>query len=243
MGVVLVLGKTSNDEGIELFKTISLSYPEEISPPPISGMTDPPQHDEGYIKFQPIWTRVAAMDEGELRELNRWRNRMKDTGLIGVYPDGIGYGNISRRWKNTDQFIISGSATGHLPQLSPEHYSLVTSVDIEHNRLCCTGPILASSESMSHAVIYRERKEVNGVIHIHHLSMWEKLLHLAPTTADDATYGSPEMAYSITELLQHREGRKADLFVMAGHREGIFAFGHSLADAGRLLLAQLELLA
>src|SRR5690606_6522498 len=139
----------------------------------------------------------AALNGDELAELDHWRKRMYAAGPIGAYPDGIGLGNISRRQSREGQFIISGSATGNFVQLSAEHYSLVTAVDIDRNSLACKGPIVASSESMSHAVIYRECPEVQGVIHIHHLGMWERLLHEVPTTDAKATYGSPEMAYSI----------------------------------------------
>lgn len=72
---------------------------------------------------------------------------------------------------------------------------------------------------MSHAVIYCECPEVQGVIHIHNLEMWERLLHQVPTTDAAATYGSPEMAYSIIDLLQHTDLRSQGIFVMEEHRE------------------------
>jgi L-ribulose-5-phosphate 4-epimerase len=188
--------------------------------------------DEGYIKFRANWTKAPPLPEEELRELNCWRNRMYDLKLIGVYDDGVGYGNISRRWDADGRFIISGSATGNLEKLGPEHYSLVTEVDIDQNRLTCRGPAIASSESMSHAVVYQECPEVNAVIHIHHLGIWKTLLHLVPTTCREATYGSPEMARSIIRLLRETDLRISRLFVMEGHREGVFAFGETLDEAG-----------
>lgn len=188
--------------------------------------------DEGYIKFQANWTKTPPLPEEELRELNRWRNRMYDLKLIGAYDDGVGYGNISRRWDADGRFIISGSATGNLEKLGPEHYSLVTAVDIDQNRLTCRGPVIASSESMSHAVIYQECPEVNAVIHIHHLGIWKTLLHKVPTTYREATYGSPEMARSIIRLLRETELRATKIFVMEGHREGVFTFGETLDEAG-----------
>lgn len=187
--------------------------------------------DEGYIKFRADWTQTEPLSWSELAELDHWRNVMYDAGLIGAYPDGIGFGNISRRWNEAGQFFISGSATGNHSRLNAAHYSLVTEVDIDQNRLACSGPILASSESMSHAVIYRECPEVRGVIHIHNLDMWGRLLHRVPTTSAAATYGSPEMAYSIIDLLQHTDLKTSCIFVMEGHREGVFAFGDCLENA------------
>lgn len=191
--------------------------------------------DEGYIKFRADWEPASSLPWTDLELLDYWRNRLYDSGLIGAYPDGIGFGNISRRWNEEGQFLISGSATGNYPRLTASHYSLVTKVNIDQNRLSCKGPILASSESMSHAVIYRECPEVQGVIHVHNLDMWERLLHRVPTTANDATYGSPEMAYSIIDLLKTTDLRSRRIFVMEGHREGVFAFGNSLEEAAAVI--------
>lgn len=192
--------------------------------------------DEGYIKFRAAWTPAPPFDWAELETLDHWRQQMYVAGLIGAYADGIGFGNISCRKNEAGQFLITGSATGNFARLNADHYCLVTEVDIDQNRLNCRGPILASSESMSHAVIFRECPEVQGVIHVHHLGMWERLLHQVPTTRADAAYGSPEMAYSIIDLLHHTDLRSSRLFVMEGHREGIFAFGISLAEAAAVIM-------
>ncbi len=195
--------------------------------------------DEGYIKFHPHWQKAPAFPEHEVRELITYRQKLYARKLIGAYPDGIGYGNISKRWKATDQFLISGSATGNLEVLGPEHFSLVTEVDLAANTLRCRGPVIASSESMSHAVIYRECPEVRAVIHVHHPGMWNNLLHQVPTTSAEATYGSPEMASAISELLAKTDLRQTRLFVMAGHEEGIFSFGNDLEQAYAVIIAAL----
>lgn len=192
--------------------------------------------DEGYIKFQADWQKAVPLPKEKLTNINHWRDVMYQHQLIGAYPDGIGYGNISQRYSTDDQLIISGSATGNFTTLNETHYSLVTHFDLQKNSLTCRGPIIASSESMSHAVIYQECPEVNGVIHIHHLELWTKLLHQVPTTDSQATYGTPEMAFSIIELLQKTNLREQKIFVMEGHREGVFAFGTSLEEAATVVL-------
>jgi ribulose-5-phosphate 4-epimerase/fuculose-1-phosphate aldolase len=124
--------------------------------------------------------------------------------------------------------------------MDASHYALVTDVDIRHNTLYCRGPVVASSESMSHAVIYQELPWVGGVIHIHHLGLWERLLHRCPTTDATATYGSPEMADSIRALIRTTTLPEERLFVMEGHREGIFAFGADLPAAFQRLAAAMQ---
>ena len=149
---------------------------------------------------------------------------------IGLYENGIGYGNISQRFIR-NQFFISGSSTGKFEQLTEQHFSLVSAIDIARNTVHCSGPIRASSESMSHGVIYKQCPEVQAVIHIHNLELWKKLLHKVPTTNASAAYGTPEMAYSIIELLGTTDLKHQKIFVMEGHYEGVFAFGESLTEA------------
>ncbi|MCF8246060.1 MAG: class II aldolase/adducin family protein [Saprospiraceae bacterium] len=195
--------------------------------------------DEGYVKFQAVWEQAAPLPAPKLAELSHWRDEMHRLHLIGVYENGIGFGNISQR-SSGNQFIITGTATGHLPTLTSAHFTTVTNFDIEKNTVHCRGPALASSEAMSHAVIYRECPEVQGVIHVHNAELWERLLDQVPTTADGATYGSPEMALSIINLLKNSDLRQQKIFVMRNHPEGIFVFGASLAKASAVLMHHLD---
>lgn len=154
-----------------------------------------------------------------------------------MYKNGIGYGNISIRVGDENKFLITGSATGGIAQLSAEHLAMVDQVKAPQNELWCSGPIVASSESMSHAAIYDQLPWVGGVIHIHHLAFWQAALHQVPTTAADAAYGTPAMVASIHNLLKRTALPSSKLFVMEGHEEGVFAFGHDLAEAFQVLEA------
>ena len=200
--------------------------------------------DEGYIKFQAHWVEKPPFLEKIINELGAARQTLYQNKLIGAYENGIGFGNISRRAKRAeieikqeeDAFFITGSATGNFVELSAAHFALVTKVDIQKNTLFCEGPIIASSESMSHGVIYRECPEVQAVVHIHDLDMWKALMWKVPTTAATATYGTPEMANSIVDLLKNTDLRRSKLFVMSGHEEGIFSFGETLEEAVKTIL-------
>ena len=192
--------------------------------------------EEGYIKFKARWDKSPALPLRFFKELNRWRDELYQINLIGVYENGIGFGNISQRFDDSSQFIISGSGTGNLESLKPDHYSLVTDIDIDKNLLHCKGPVIASSESMSHGVIYGESNDIHGVIHVHHKALWLKLLDKVPTTGEHAAYGTPEMAYEISRLFRESDLMEKKILVMKGHEEGIFTFGKSLEDAGRIIL-------
>lgn len=193
--------------------------------------------DEGYIKFDAEWQEAPALPGKQIEELNFWRQEMYRHHLIGGYDNGIGFGNISQRTGTGDTFIISGSATGLIEQLSAVHFTTVTGFDIEKNKVWCRGPIIASSETMSHAVVYQQCPDVRGVIHAHHLPLWEYLLGRVPTTDEKATYGTPEMARSIIDISQKKQFRKEKIFVMKGHPEGIFVFGETLRKAAETLLS------
>lgn len=192
--------------------------------------------DEGYVKFQAQWNESAPLATTHIQELNVYRQQLYDLGLIGAYANGIGYGNISKKHNAKGHFIISGTATGNLNKLNTLHYALVTKVASEHNKLWCEGPIMASSESMSHAAIYEHCPEILAVVHVHHLALWKKLMHQVPTTDASAPYGSPEMVKSIVHLLNQTNLREEKIFVMEGHEEGIFTFGESLEQATEILL-------
>lgn len=184
-------------------------------------------HNEGYIKFDLQWDKKSVdFPEYLLSELNDFRTRLFDLGLIGMYPDGIGFGNISTRFGNTDQFIISGTATGQLRTLTKEHFSLVTGFDIDKNTVICEGQIAASSESMSHAALYKSNHNINAVVHVHHKKLWENYLNNLPTTPKNAEYGTIEMASEIKKLAHVSEG----IIIMGGHEEGIVSFGTNLGE-------------
>ena len=207
--------------------------------------------DEGYIKYRCYWTRKTAVTEKEIKTLNQWRGKLYRSGLIGQYDDGIGFGNISCRvpensafdsdtskYKYTQkpEFIISGTQTGGIKQLIPQHYTRVSDFDWQENYVTCVGEIEASSESLTHGALYVANPEINGVIHVHNLALWQKLLNKVPTTNPNCAYGTPEMAKEIIKLCQRKECQQQKIIVMSGHREGILTFGSNLAEAGKVLL-------
>jgi len=189
---------------------------------------------EGYIKFNLEWVKGDAPLTSEIVELNGCRNELWQLGLIGVLPDGIGYGNVSARIKGTNQFLISGTQTGGIAELNENHYTKVVSFDADQNQVTCEGPIKASSESMSHAMLYEADPEINAVIHIHSLKLWQKLIDKDfPVTGSDIAYGTPEMA---KEIVKVKKMWNQDVIVMGGHEEGILVYSRSVQEAlGSLL--------
>lgn len=196
---------------------------------------------EGYIKFNCKRNEENIhIPEKVFQTLSKWRQIMYENGLIGVYSNGIGYGNISVR-ADSNSFYISGTATGGLMMLEEKHYALVNSWSFNENSLKCKGLINASAESLSHAAIYETLPQVGAVIHVHHKGMWRKYINILPSTSSEVTYGSPEMAFEIKQITGKIKPNQDQLLVMAGHEEGLIAWGETLDDAGEIILKYYKL--
>ncbi len=185
--------------------------------------------DEGYIKFKCEWTEGPA--PVGIADIVAVRNEMYQLGLIGAYqPEGIGYGNISKKL-DSGEFVISCSATGLVETATPAHFCIVNEVSVAENLVKCYGPAPASSESLTHAMIYSCDPTINAVIHAHSQALWKQLLLSHPFTAKDVPYGTPEMAKEVIRLFTETELKTLKTFAMAGHDEGIVTFGSKLNEA------------
>lgn len=192
--------------------------------------------DEGVTKYKCIFTRTHAPDASLIAGLNSVRSRLFEQKLIGVYPDGIGYGNVSLRLKDgPGKFVITGTQTGHTPTLGPADYSLVTGYDIGKNRVECEGLVAASSESMTHAAVYELDENIQAVIHVHARPLWEKGRDLFPATEPSIPYGTPQMAYEMRRLYQTSGLPRQKILIMLGHEEGVLTFAEDLSGAVTVL--------
>jgi hypothetical protein len=201
---------------------------------------------EGVIKFELDYTQAPPLAGNQIALLNGWRRIFYLSGLIGQDQDrygGYGYGNISRRIEpyeappNKRRFIISGSQTGHLPEINTGHYAVVETYDPNRHQVSAHGPIKPSSESLSHGVIYDLIPSARCVIHAHSPDIWNNAHALnIPITSPSATYGSMELVDEIKQLLKDQSLK---IFSMGGHEDGIVAFGTGLSEAGCLLISTL----
>jgi hypothetical protein len=195
---------------------------------------------EGVIKYQLDYIR-AEWYPGDIRELNAWRGILHGLGLVGQNPDlygGLGYGNVSQRLlPGGAGFVISASQTGNLRYLQPTHYTRVDSVDFSQMVVTATGDLKPSSEALSHAMIYRLDATINCVLHVHHASVWRHALDQGyPTSAPDVEYGSAQMVDELGRLYRQSDLPSIGVLAMAGHEDGVIAFGSNPEMAGKRLL-------
>jgi len=197
---------------------------------------------EGFVKFNCYWNQSGPVISDEQFEIiNSWREILYNMDLIGAYENGVAFGNISMRIGRGHPFIITGSATGEIPELEPGHYVKVNSFNIDDNAVQCVGPLKASSESLTHAAIYTADPGVNAVVHVHSLDLWNELIHKVPTTNPGMDYGTAGLAKDILRIFTSGpEVYEKRIIVMAGDRAGILTFGHDMDEAVNVLMEYLK---
>jgi ribulose-5-phosphate 4-epimerase/fuculose-1-phosphate aldolase len=191
-----------------------------------------------YIKFSCERVATGITSFGGLAELNAYRRKLLDLRLIGVDPNGIGFGNLSVRDGATDRFYITGSATAGIHELTLADCAKVVACDFERNRVRYEGSALPSSESLTHAAVYESDATAGAVIHCHDSKLWAAVLNKAPTTSKTADYGTHEMANEIMQLFKRIDVQSRKIVVMAGHEAGILTFGKDLEEAFGVLMRE-----
>lgn len=197
---------------------------------------------EGVIKFELEFAPDEAPSAAELGDLEGWRRLLHDLGVVGqdsARYGGLGFGNVSRRLPQ-GQFLISGTQTGGRARLGPEGYCRVLSCDPLRNRISARGRIRPSSEALTHGAVYAAAPTVGAVLHVHSPPLWQAAasLGLAATPAQ-VSYGTPAMAHEVARALADARVRQAGVLAMAGHEDGILAFGADPAEAGKALVGWL----
>ena len=184
---------------------------------------------DGVIQFQ-LHHRDAPLPDAEaIGILSGLRDALRARGWIGRDParyGGLGYGNVSRRLAG-DAFLVSATQTGHLATLAALHWVTVTVASPATNELWSEGAGKPSSESLTHAAIYQACNAA-FVCHIHHPALWNAVCAGAialPKTPASATYGTPAMAASLSEIASC----ETDSFAaaMSGHEDGLMAAAES----------------
>jgi L-ribulose-5-phosphate 4-epimerase len=189
-----------------------------------------------YVKFSCERVAGAVNAFSGLTELNIYRRKLLDLHLIGVDPNGIAFGNLSVRDGATDSFHITGSATAGIHELALADCAKIVACDFEKNRVRYAGCALPSSESLTHAAIYKSDAIAGAVIHCHDFNLWAAALNRAPTTLKAAEYGTAEIANDIMQLFTRSDVQTRRTIVMAGHKGGILTFGKDLEEAFAVLI-------
>jgi L-ribulose-5-phosphate 4-epimerase len=188
-------------------------------------------NETGAVKFHYESSGKGLTPFPGFEELNAARQELRGMALLGVDESGIGFGNVSMRDGVTNSFYITGSGTGALPSLSLADYAKVIAWDFERNWLRYEGWAIASAESLTHAAVYAMAAEVRVVAHGHDGNSWRNLRERGVATGPEVPYGTPEMAREVQRLFRETDVCTRRIFAMAGHKDGIVAFGRDFREA------------
>lgn len=197
--------------------------------------------DEGIIKYDQSGFRfVPPLPRHEWATVEKYRKMLNRIELVSAYESGLGYGNVSMRKDYSSihstrrpQFIITGTQTGHLRNLTGEHYTRITDFDLDRFSVMAQGTVRASSETATHASIYEMNPDIRAVIHIHCKKIWERMIKEEyPSTGKWIPYGTFEMAAAVKGCIGDRT---QGLIVMKGHEEGVIAYAPNLNTAMNLI--------
>lgn len=194
--------------------------------------------DDGVVKYSLEFEPTKPLAKKECKKIEKTRQRLYSLGLIGAYDNGIGYGNISLRYKSSNKFLITATQTGECSTLKPKQYSLVKKVNFDTFKTYAMGSSKPSSESITHAAIYNLHKDINAVIHVHNEKLWNFMLENSSNgylSTNDTPYGTPEMVEDINAMYKNISPLLNNAFVMKGHFEGIVTFGKDLKEAEEVL--------
>lgn len=200
--------------------------------------------DEGVIKYQLDHRHADPLLDHDYQYLDKWHQLFKAKGILGQDPAryaGLGFGNLSQRI-GKNKFLISGTQTGGLARLKPEHYAVVTGVDLENNEVKSQGPVKPSSESLTHAAVYSLDERIQFIFHVHSPDIWNARDRLViARTGKNIAYGTPQMAKEMYRL--YRQGRfdNGNILAMAGHEDGIISFAENADEAGNIILETLRI--
>ncbi len=200
---------------------------------------------EGVIKYEQKFKINENLQE-DISELNAWREIFYKLKLIGQDPEkyyGAGYGNLSKRiepynyTKCKKRFIITGTQTNKLENVTNIHYTKIMEYYPEENFVKSEGLIEPSSEAMSHGIIYDLNSSTRYIFHVHSLDIWKVSKKLGiPITSKNVEYGTPQMAEEIKLLFRESNVRNIKILSMGGHEDGIITFGDNAEEAGLILL-------
>lgn len=195
---------------------------------------------EGVIKFKFNLKMTAPLEEKLYLKIEKWRAILFKMNLIGEYPtENVGFGNLSLRISpSTSEFVITGTQTGKYPHLNGSQYTRVSKCDLSKMTIEAIGPIAPSSESSTHYAIYQSSPQVSCIFHVHHNDLWNYMLKNGhERTPEGIDYGTHAMAMATQKCIGTK---KQGIFAMAGHKDGIIAYGATPEDTGKIILDTLK---
>lgn len=204
---------------------------------------------EGVVQYSFELVPSSPSTEWEARQIGRWRQELFARDVIGCDLSRYGacYGNVSIRTgefaaaPGRREFLVSCTQTGGLDHQPPATLCRVLAYDHERNHVRAQGPCPPSSETMTHGAIYDSSLDIRAIVHGHDPTLWSYLLAQGcPRTPPDVDYGTPAMARwakKVVRAAMARPWRHPGILAMAGHQDGVVAWGPTAKQATERFLS------
>ena len=181
----------------------------------------------GGRKFETVFISRELPDDTRTAEIMELGVKFHKMGLLPAEEGGHA-GNMS--FRNHKGFVITAGGVNK-GRLTPRNFVQVLSCNMDLKKVEAEGELEPSSETFIHYLIYRERADVNAIIHVHDklvMQHFEKLK--IKSTKAEHPYGTVELAYEVEKALGHQR-----VIVVKGH--GIISLGKSPWEAGNMIMA------
>jgi len=180
------------------------------------------------VKFKTDFISKTPPQNEKIFDAIYWANLISEKGMAPFNNAGSA-GNLSFRIENSEHFIITATASDLGLLINNYHFVEVTDCNLSNKVIKAKGLQEPSSESMMHYFIYKNRKDVNAIIHGH----WPEKLSLLqngkfPCTKNEAPYGTTELISELSSILADN-----NFIILKNH--GFLAMGKSLKDAGEII--------
>ncbi|MBN2331217.1 MAG: class II aldolase/adducin family protein [Candidatus Aenigmarchaeota archaeon] len=178
-------------------------------------------------KFETVFKGKDLPDDTRIAEVMMWGAKLHKLGLLPAESGGHA-GNMS--FRNSRGFVITAGGVNK-GRLTPRNFVQVLNANLDTKRVEAEGELEPSSETLAHHLIYRERADVNAIVHVHdNLAMKHAEKLKLRSTAKAHPYGTVELANEIAKAAGNQR-----YLVVRGH--GVMAFGKSVWEAGKRVMA------
>ena len=181
-------------------------------------------------KFRTIFLVKNPIKSSKSEQLIAWFRKLHNAGLAPEYGKGSS-GNLSFRFK--DGFIIKGTRT-FFNAITEEDLVFVTKFDLREKIAYVYGNKIPSTELQMHYIIYKNRKNVNAVFHVHDYNAMKiaKKYNIPVTKVTES--GTEKIGYDVVKCLDRKK-----FVVMKNH--GVASVGKDIEEAGEIILKFHEL--
>ena len=184
------------------------------------------------VKYKSFFIDDKIPDYLRINELRHWCKVFHKNDLAPYYPGGT-HGNMSFRIKpDSTSFVITSARSSFAKELPADSFFTVFEVDMDAATLSVSGSKNRepSSEAMLHYAIYKQRPDVQAILHGHckTISQHSEIMDI-PTTKEYVESGTMKIVESVLEVLgQH------SFIEIKNH--GFMSMAGSIDEAGDLAM-------